>query len=213
MSFRADTVDDVRAALEEHKRTHAQPPRPTLMSRTALPLRAPPQRQALGSRPSRPSQPAMAAMAPPAHDPGVLVRQPASSARVDLAAEIQVEWKSLEDVARSGYTLAPDSIFLPTDPPRSIGTPVHLVLVVADRLFALEGVVVAAYPDPADPRPTRRRGNGVFVTTGCPGWVNLCTELHSDFHDLTEPDRSPLRESVRGGFQDPDFDEFDEEEN
>jgi hypothetical protein len=107
--------------------------------------------------------------------PRVLERTPMSSARIDLAVQLVVDLASVDELARAGYSVRHDSVFVPLDPPRHIGTQVGLRLTVAGRVFELRGVVVTAVPDPADPRVTTEpRGNGVFLTSASPGWSELC---------------------------------------
>ncbi len=147
-------------------------------------------------------------------EPAVLERVPTSSARVSLLAEVVAGFDSVTEMVRAGYSVNHDSLFVPFEAPRMIGTQVRVLLTVAgEGRFELKGTVVAAFPDPVDPRPTAsRRGNGVFLTSASPGWSRFCDGLEAGFDDLTDPDRGPIRESVRGVvLEDPDPTEFDDD--
>ena len=128
-----------------------------------------------------------------------LERAPTSSARVDLMAEVHLEFEGIKQARRAGYSITHDSLFIPVDYPRNIGTRMVIKLAAMGRRYNLQGVVVAAYPDPANPQPiTGKRGNGVFITSASPGWSSFCDAFASEFDEPTQPD-APLREAVRFG--------------
>jgi uncharacterized protein (TIGR02266 family) len=97
--------------------------------------------------------------------------------RIDLALEVTVR---VEDVEEAALTLnvSREGLFVRTDEPRPVGTPVKVTVALASgALFQAEGVVVHIHPDAdadAPAPPDRRPGMGIFLTTATDAWREFC---------------------------------------
>jgi Tfp pilus assembly protein PilZ len=105
--------------------------------------------------------------------------------RIDLALEVTVRVEDLDEAA-STLNVSREGLFVQTDAPRPVGTPVTVTVALASgERFQAEGVVVHIHPDPDGeaPAPTDRpAGMGVFLTKTTGAW--------SDFCDLVERTRT-----------------------
>jgi hypothetical protein len=105
--------------------------------------------------------------------------------RIDLVLDVTVR---VEDVVEAASTLnvSREGLFVRSDMPRPVGTPVKVAVVLASgELFQAEGVVVHIHPDPDGEAPApkdRPAGMGVFLTKTTGAW--------SDFCDLVERTRT-----------------------
>jgi hypothetical protein len=119
--------------------------------------------------------------------------------RIDLALNATVRIGSLVDAVPT-LNVSREGLFLRTDAPRPVGTPVTVTVALpTGEFFQAEGVVVHVQPDPDGETPSiaeRPAGMGIFLTTTTGAW--------REFSDLVERTRNTPPDEVtprprRGG--------------
>ncbi|MBI5482056.1 MAG: PilZ domain-containing protein [Deltaproteobacteria bacterium] len=97
--------------------------------------------------------------------------------RIDLALSATVRIEDLEEAALT-LNVSREGLFVRTDRPRPVGTPVRVTVALASgELLQAEGVVVHVHPDPDGEAPApsdRPAGMGIFLTTTTRAWRDFC---------------------------------------
>ena len=105
--------------------------------------------------------------------------------RIDLALAVTVRIQDLNEAALT-LNVSREGLFVRTDAPRPVGTPVIVTVALAsgERIQA-EGVVVHIHPDPDAPASTpqdRPAGMGIFLTLTTSAWLEFCDLLEHTRH-------------------------------
>jgi molecular chaperone DnaK len=113
--------------------------------------------------------------------------------RIDLALDVTVRLEDLEEAALT-LNVSREGLFVRTEEPRPVGTPVKVTVALASgALFQAEGVVVHVHPDPdagAPMPPNRLAGMGIFLTQATDAWREFCDlvdRTRTATHDETPP--------------------------
>jgi hypothetical protein len=114
--------------------------------------------------------------------------------RIDLGLDVIIRVEHLEEAART-LNVSREGLFVRTDAPRPVGTPVKLTVAVAGaERFQAEGVVVHIHPDPdgeATAPQDHPAGMGIFLTSSTSAWHEFCDRLERT-HQLPEDGTPPL---------------------